>query len=168
MTWNLCWPLRGESTAHWWSPFTKDQGGYFKNTYELLNPRALKISMLYKIVSFNVWVSYVVWNFKGSLWNSTQNILSIQWKMCILFTGENSRALRFKSSKAFLKCPPGPCLTTVIWGCHKKFSQWEHSFLWKLCCHWLKGVWQRQITIVRQGIVMQSFDVLISLAWTRC
>ena len=33
-------------------------GGRFKNTYELLNPRALKIPMLNKIVSFNVWVRY--------------------------------------------------------------------------------------------------------------
>ena len=68
-------------------------GGRFKNTYELLIPRALKISMSYKIVSFNVRVRYFVWNFKGSLWNSTQNILPIHWKMCILFTGENLRAL---------------------------------------------------------------------------
>ena len=46
--------------------------GRFKNTYELLNPGALKISVLYKIISFNVWVRYFVRNFKGYLWNSTQ------------------------------------------------------------------------------------------------
>ena len=48
-----------------------------------------------------------MWNFKGSLWNSTQNILPIHWKMWILSTGEILRALRFKSSKVFLKRPPG-------------------------------------------------------------
>ena len=46
-----------------------------------------------KIISFNVWVRYFVWNFKGYLWNSTQNILPIHWKMWILFTSENLRAL---------------------------------------------------------------------------
>ena len=51
-----------------------------------------------KIVSFNVWVRYFVWNFKGTLWNSTQNILPIHWRMWILFTVEYFRALRFKSS----------------------------------------------------------------------
>ena len=34
--------------------------------------------------------------------------------------------------------PPLPCITTAIWHCRKTFSQWEHSFHWKLCCHWLK------------------------------
>ena len=69
-------------------------GGHFKNNYELLNLRALK-----KNVSFNVWVRYFVWNFKGSLLNSMQNILPIHWKMCIfLFAGENLRAIGFKSS----------------------------------------------------------------------
>ena len=31
-------------------------------------------------------------------------------------------------------------ITIVIWCYHKTFSQWEHSFHWKLCCHWLKGL----------------------------
>ena len=34
-----------------------------------------------KIVCFNVWVRYFEWNFKGTLWNSTQNILPIHWKI---------------------------------------------------------------------------------------
>ena len=58
----------------------------FKNTYGLLNPRALRISMLYTIISFNVWVRYFVWNFKGTFSNSIQNILPIHWKMYILYT----------------------------------------------------------------------------------
>ena len=56
-----------------------DLGGRVKNAYELLNIRALKISMLHKIIYFNVWVRYFVWNFKGHHWNSTQNILPILW-----------------------------------------------------------------------------------------
>ena len=46
---------------------------------------------------------------------------------------------------------PGPCLTTATWRCRKYFSQWERSFLWKLRCHWLKGLRQRQIAVVKQG-----------------
>ena len=82
-------------------------GGRFKDAHELLNLIALKVSMLYKILSFNVWVRYFVWNFKRYLWNSTQNILPIHWKMRILFTGENLRAIRFKSPSVFLKRPTG-------------------------------------------------------------
>ena len=48
-----------------------------------------------------------MWNFKGTLWNSTQNILPIPWKVCFSFRHENLRALRFKISSVFLKCPPG-------------------------------------------------------------
>ena len=64
--------------------------------------------MLYKIASFNVWVRYFVWNFKGYLWNSTLNILPIHWQMWILFTGEKLSALRFKSLYVFLKRPLFP------------------------------------------------------------
>ena len=81
-----CYPL-----SCWWS--LERSEGRFKNIDDLLNLRALKIS-----TSFNVWMRYFVWNFKGTLWNSTQNILSIHWKMCILFESDNFRALRFKSS----------------------------------------------------------------------
>ena len=70
----------------------------FKNVYELVNLRA-KFSILYeKIVSVNVWVRYFVWNFKGSLWNSTQNIWPIHWKMCSLLTTEDLRVPRFTNS----------------------------------------------------------------------
>ena len=34
-----------------------------------------------KIISFNVWLRYFVWNFKGYLWNSTQNILPMHRKV---------------------------------------------------------------------------------------
>ena len=76
-------------------------GGRFINEYELLNltqEELLKFQCCIKIISYNVWVRYFEWNFKGYLWNSTQNILPIHWKLWMLFTGENLRALRFKSS----------------------------------------------------------------------
>ena len=38
-----------------------------------------------------------VWNFKGDLWNSTQNALPIEWKMCILYNTKILKALRFLS-----------------------------------------------------------------------
>ena len=63
--------------------------------------------MWIKSTSFNVWVRYFVWNFKGTFWNSTQNILPIHWKIWFLYNIEILRALRFKSSYAFLKRPPG-------------------------------------------------------------
>ena len=37
------------------------------------------------------------------------------------------------------------------WRCCKNFSQREHSFNWKLCCHWLKLLRQRQIAVVIQS-----------------
>ena len=74
--------------------------GAFKNTYKFVNLRALKFSTLNESVSFNVWVRYFGWNFKGTLWNSTQNTLPIYWKMCSLLRSEDlvTLAPRFTSS----------------------------------------------------------------------
>ena len=97
-------------------------GGRFNNTYELLNLRALKFHLWIKSTSFNVWARYFVWNFKGTLWNSTQNILPIHWKIRFLYKIGILRALRFKSLYAFLKRPPGPvylpCLQRLISSTH--------------------------------------------------
>ena len=73
--------------------------GQFKNFYELLN---LHFSTNY--TSFNVWARYFAWNFKGYLWNSTQNSLPIHWKIWILHDVVNIRAPRFTSSYPFSKC----------------------------------------------------------------
>ena len=51
----------------------------------------------------------------------------------------------------------GPCLTIATWRRRKNFSQWERSFLWKLRCHWLRGLRQRQIAVVRQCPVSSTF-----------
>ena len=74
---------------------------------ELLNLRALKFSLWIESTSFNVWTRYFVWNFNGFLWNSTQNILCIHWKIQFQYNIEILRALGFKSSLVFLKWPPG-------------------------------------------------------------
>ena len=47
-----------------------------------------------------------MWNVKGELWNSTENILPIHCKMRFLCNIEILRAFGFKSSKVFLKRPP--------------------------------------------------------------
>ena len=85
----MIWITRGPSIKKYAS---------YMYMYELLNLRALKISMLYKNHIFQCMGKIFVWDFKGYLWNSTHNILPIHWKMRILFPGENFRALRFKSS----------------------------------------------------------------------
>ena len=78
-------------------------GGHFKNTFELLNLRALKLLIVDKIIIFQCMGQI----FCGTLWNSTQNIWPIHWKIWFLYNIKILRALRFKSSYALLKCPPG-------------------------------------------------------------
>ena len=41
-----------------------------------------QIYPIVKIASVSGWVGYFVWDFKGTLWNSTQNILLIHWRKC--------------------------------------------------------------------------------------
>ena len=66
----------------------------------------LNFHLWIKSTSFNVRVRYFVRNFKWTLWNSTQNILPIHWKVWILYYIEILWALRLKSSCAFSKRPP--------------------------------------------------------------
>ena len=74
-------------------------GGGGGNAHKLLNLRALNFYLCMKYTSFNVWVRYFVWNFKWYLWNSTQYILPIHWKIRFLYCVEILRALGYKSSK---------------------------------------------------------------------
>ena len=60
-----------------------------------------------------------LWNCKGYLWNSTQNILPIHWKIWLLCNVENLRALKFKSSQIYelvciLKHLPGLSIISDI------------------------------------------------------
>ena len=50
-----------------------------------------------------------MWNFKGYLWNSKQNILHIHWKIPCL------RAHGFKVSYEFLKCPLVTTYSNILW-----------------------------------------------------
>ena len=61
--------------------------------------------MWIKSTSFNVWARYFVWNFKGTLWNSTQNILPIHWKIWFLYDIEILRAqTRFWNAPLVMFC----------------------------------------------------------------
>ena len=73
-------------------------GGVYKMCMSSLIQELLKFQCCIKIISFNVWVRYFVWNFKGYLWNSTQNILPRHWKMWIFSASESLWDLRFNSS----------------------------------------------------------------------
>ena len=64
--------------------------------------------------------------------------------MCLNHTGhylirvyDNPRS--GQTGPGFLWPCPGPCITTAIWRCRNPFSQWQRSFQWKLCFHWLKS-----------------------------
>ena len=46
-----------------------------------------------------------------------------------------------RSRKTTCIMKPGPCLIVVTW----------RSFLWKLRCHWMKGLRQRRVAVVRRG-----------------
>ena len=114
-------------------------GGHFKNAYELLNLRALKFSPVNEI-QCNVWVRYFVWNFKGTLWNSTQNILPVHWKIWFLYNIEILRALRFKSSYAFLKCPPQLMVIRmydITWCLIEVWTKWLSVSRWHFEMHFL-------------------------------
>ena len=49
-----------------------------------------------------------MWNFKGYLWNSTQNILPIHWKIRFWCKVEILRALRSKELISVFETPPRP------------------------------------------------------------
>ena len=53
-------------------------------------------------------------------------------------------------SLSYSCCVAGPCITTAIWRCRNPFSEWQHSFQWKLQCHWLKGLRQHHVAAVIQ------------------
>ena len=65
----------------------------------------LNIVHYIEITFSNVWARNFAWNFKGYLWNFTQNSLPIHWKMYSLLISANLRAPRFMISYAFFKRP---------------------------------------------------------------
>ena len=79
--------------------------GTVAKTLMHLTQEHLTFHVWIKYPSFNAWIRYFVWNFKGCLWNSTQNILPIYWKIWFQYRVEILRPLGFKSSWMFFKCP---------------------------------------------------------------
>ena len=84
-----------------------------------------------------------------------QFITILSWyglvNICLCYRRIKTKNCRFSLLHSPNIFAAGLCLTTATWRCRKNFSQWELSFLWKLRCHWLKGLRQRQIPVVRQG-----------------
>ena len=70
-------------------------------------------------------------------------------------------------SESRLRCEAGPYLTTSIWSCRNPFSQWMHSFLWKLRSHWLKVLRQRHVAVVRQGPAKVT-TMLLQMQESKC
>ena len=78
--------------------------GRFKTI--LLYTRALKCVVWIKYLFFSVWTSYFVWNFKGHIWNSTQIIPTIHWKVGLSHKVNILRVLKFKSPYICFWTPP--------------------------------------------------------------
>ena len=92
------WNLFTSKTVHFFPKYWQ-QGVFQKHLW------ALNFHLWIKSTIFNVWISYFVWNFKGTLWNSTQNTLPIHGKIWCSYNIEIFRALGFKSSYESLNPP---------------------------------------------------------------
>ena len=79
--------------------------GLFQERLWVRSSRLFNYHSSINYTSSNVCARYFMWNFKGTLWNSTQNTISIHWKMIFLDSVEHFRTLKFKSSQLmrFLK-----------------------------------------------------------------
>ena len=92
-----------------------------------------------------------MWNFKRTLWNPTQNIIPIHWKIWFSCNVEILRAFRLKRSYAILKQPPGTVLSVAV---HDNITKWKHfPHYWPFVrgIHWSpvdsphKGQWCRAL-----------------------
>ena len=70
-------------------------------------------------ISFKVWVRYFVWNFKGYLWNSTQNSLPIHKKISFFLKCWKFKSPRFRSLYEFCNHFV-PCVVNLDGGCKKR------------------------------------------------
>ena len=82
-----------------------ETGGRFKNSYALLNPRALKSSMFYTNRIFQCMGETFCVEFQRCPLKFHAKYLTHTLKDIFLYKTEISRALKFKSSHAFLKRP---------------------------------------------------------------
>ena len=100
---------------HQWNALCTCFGGSFKNTYELLNLRALKFSPVNKIHIFQCMGTIFCVEFQRVPLKFHTKYLPTLWKMQFLNNVEILRALRFKSSSAFLNAPQA--LVPLIHSC---------------------------------------------------
>ena len=84
-----------------------------------------------------------LWNFKGTLWNYTLNILPIHWKIRFLYTAVNLRTHRFNRSTCIFEMPPRS--RQRMWWQERSFQTFLYSPLGRrhltfgALCIFLKG-----------------------------
>ena len=125
--------VQGYKSQVFWMNFNPSSAGYTwlrghlailgtfrKQLWALKSKSSYIFSPLQKIHIFQCMSEILLWNFKGTLRNSTQNMLPIHWRIWFLHNIEILRALWFKSSYAFLKLP---------------LDQWipHHLMSWFIC-----------------------------------
>ena len=79
-----------------------------------------------------VWVQNFVWNFKGALWNFTQNFEPIHSKICILRGGKNLTTydiLRVMTSQVLVRQAPG-----MLHWCHTSLTASQITGTKTVCC----------------------------------
>ena len=97
------------------------------HTWELFN-----LHFSTNCTSFNVWVRYFfAWNFKGTLWNSTQNILLIHCEKRYIYNDENLKVPKFTRSNSFLR--PVPVNSNYIGKIYQYQPATKHSKMQTLC-----------------------------------
>ena len=101
----ILWSIMYHFYVLWPSISLAKQGGISK-MHMSSSIESYSIFKCIKIVSFNVWARYFVWNFKGTLWHSTKNISPIHWKSRSWLRSENLRAHRFTSFIKVFEMPP--------------------------------------------------------------
>ena len=108
-----------------------------------------EIPLSYKIISFNVWVKYLTWNFQRIFWNFTGNILPIHWKIYILFAIISDLWTFFKNN------PTSVCDHTL----DKSRDQCPKQLPF---CH---GGW-REVTELGQSMLIWIYDTDYWITWT--
>ena len=98
---NVAGPLCGEFTVHWFVPTQKPVTRSFDIFFDI--QELLHFHVTLKCTS---WVKYFMWNFKGYLWNCTQNMFPIHWDIRFWYSIEILRALGYQISSMFVETPP--------------------------------------------------------------
>ena len=109
----------------------KERGRVQKGLWAL---ELLNFHLWIKRASFNEWVKYFVWYFKGDFWYSTQNISPIHWKTRFLYNVEIWRAIAYT---CFWNAPrsrtTGVLTTSVLRGRKSVFGNGDWMSLNRMC-----------------------------------